>query len=94
MFRLAETIRRTETGDGAILLDVRRGRIFCLNPLGSAVVGLLELGFDEPAIAREISDTYAVPLQAVRLDISQFIEDLNKREILEVAGDSSESSEP
>lgn len=82
MFRLAETIRRTQTTDGRILLDIHRGRMFCLNPLGSRVIELLEQGFDESAIVALISNSYSVSAATVRNDVCTFIEKLKKHEVL------------
>lgn len=83
MFRLAETIRRTKTDQGGILLDVRQGRMYCLNPLGSTIVELLERGLDETTIAAQISNTYAVPIATVHSDICSFIDDLKKHQLLQ-----------
>lgn len=82
MFRLADTIRRTQSDDGGILLDISQGRMFSLNPVGSKIVESLEQGFDEATIAEQISTTYAVGIETARNDIRDFIETLNKHRIL------------
>src|ERR1700704_4645799 len=58
MFRICDTIRRTETGDGGILLDIHHGQMFCLNVIGAKILALLQRGYDEPRIAEEISSDY------------------------------------
>jgi hypothetical protein len=55
MFKLSDTIRRTQTVDGGILLDVHHGQMFCLNIVGVKILELMQRGFDESHIADEIS---------------------------------------
>jgi len=55
MFRISNTIRRTETVDGGILLDVLHGQMFCLNVVGSKILELMQRGYDETRITDEIS---------------------------------------
>jgi hypothetical protein len=55
MFKLSETIRRTETVDGGILLDIHHGQMFCLNVVGAKILELIQRGYDETRIVDEIS---------------------------------------
>jgi Coenzyme PQQ synthesis protein D (PqqD) len=84
MLRISETIRRTKTEDGGILLDIHHGQMFCLNVVGSKIVELLESGFDEAEIAAQISGAYAMDIETVRADVHDFVEALNKNHILQV----------
>jgi hypothetical protein len=83
MFRISETIRRTETVDGGILLDVHHGQMFCLNVVGAKILELMQRGYDESRIADEISRDYGVNREVVRADIIEFIETLHKHHILQ-----------
>lgn len=83
MFRISDTIRRTETSDGGILLDVHHGRMFCLNVVGARILELMQRGYDETHIAEEISKTYGAEITAVRTDVHEFIEVLQKHHILQ-----------
>ena len=83
MFRVSETIRRTETADGGILLDVHHGQMFCLNIVGAQILELMQRGYDECRIADEISRDYGVNKDVVRADILEFIETLQKHHILQ-----------
>ena len=58
MLNTSDTVRSTQTIDGRILLDVRHGRMFSVNAVGSKILELLEQGQDEPRIADEISRAY------------------------------------
>ena len=83
MFRISETIRRTETVDGGILLDVHHGQMFCLNVAGAKILELMQQGYDESRIADEISRDYGVSKDIVRADVIEFIETLQKHHILQ-----------
>lgn len=84
MLRIADTIRRTQTEDGGILLDVHHGQMFCLNAVGSKIIELLELGFDEAQIAEQVSRAFVADIDTVRADVRDFIEVLNKHHILQM----------
>ena len=83
MFKVSETIRRTETVDGGILLDVHHGQMFCLNVVGAKILELLGRGYDELHIADEISRDYGTNREIVRADVIEFIETLEKHHILQ-----------
>jgi hypothetical protein len=55
MFKLSETILRTETVDGGILLDIHHGQMFCLNVVGAKILELMQRGYAETRIVDEIS---------------------------------------
>lgn len=81
MFRLSDTIRRTETADGGILLDIQRGRMFCV--VGAKILELIQQGYDESRIADEISRDYGASKDVVHTDVIEFIEALWKHHILQ-----------
>jgi len=83
VFRISDTIRRTETADGGILLDVHHGQMFCLNVVGSKILELMQRGYDESRIAAEISRQYGVSGDIARADVLDFIETLHKHHILQ-----------
>lgn len=82
MYRISDTIRRTETQDGGILLDVHHGQMFCLNVVGAKILELMQQGYDESRITDEISRDYRVPRDTVRADVFEFIETLQKHHVL------------
>jgi hypothetical protein len=85
MFKISGTIRSTSTPDGAVLLDIHRGRILGLNPMGSRVFDMLRGGFDENQIADEISRDCGVDADYARIDILDFIRTLQEHKVLEAA---------
>lgn len=85
MFRISDTIRRTQTVDGGILLDVHHGQMFSLNIVGAKILELMQRGCDESRIADEISHDYGASREVVRADVIEFIEALQKNHILQPA---------
>lgn len=83
MFKISDTIRRGQTDDGGVLLDILHGEMFCLNVVGSMILELLEKGFDETQIAKQVSGAYVMDIETVRADVHEFIEVLNKHRILQ-----------
>lgn len=83
MFQISDTIRRTETVDGGILLDVHHGQMFCLNLIASKILEFMQRGYDAARITEEISRQYGVSTEVVRADVNEFIEMLQKHHILQ-----------
>jgi Coenzyme PQQ synthesis protein D (PqqD) len=80
---ISRSIRRTETPDGAVLLDVERGQMFSVNGVGSKILELLGAGLDETQIAIEISSTYGEGLERIRADVGEFLDELHRRHIVD-----------
>jgi Coenzyme PQQ synthesis protein D (PqqD) len=83
MFRVSDTIRKTQTVDGGVLLDVRHGRMFCLNLVGARILELMQQGCDESRIADEISREYGMSKELVLGHVVDFIKTLHKHHILQ-----------
>ena len=85
MYRVLESIRSTHGQDGAIVLDIRQGQMFNLNPVGSRILELLEAGATEPAVVDEISQKFEVNREIAETDVREFIESLKQHHLLEDA---------
>lgn len=85
MFKVSDTIRRTETVDGSILLDIHHGQMFCLNIVGAKILELMQRGYDQTRIADEISHAYGADREIVCADVRDFIESLHRHHILQLA---------
>jgi len=48
MLKISDTIRRTETVDGGILLDIHHGHMFCLNIVGAKILELMQRSSECP----------------------------------------------
>lgn len=82
MLNTSNAIRSTSAEDGRVLLDVHHGQMFSVNVVGSKILELIELGWDEPAIVVEISQRFATRIDVVTADVRDFIEALRKHKIL------------
>lgn len=80
--RVTEGVRSTQNQDGGIVLDIRHGEMFRLNLIGSRILALLELGFDEPQIVAEISREFSTATEIVQADIRDFLAVLQKHELI------------
>jgi hypothetical protein len=85
MFKVSGAIRNTSTEDGALLLDIHRGRILGLNRMGSRIFEMLQGGVDQNQIAREISDEFGVDAGQVRDDVLDFIRTLQEHNVLDAS---------
>jgi hypothetical protein len=82
MLTISSSIRRTQTQDGAVLLEIEQGQMFCLNPVGSKILELLGSGCDEHEIANQVSAVYGADINTVRGDVREFLESLSRHNIL------------
>jgi hypothetical protein len=77
-----DSIRRVANADGGVVLDLRRGAMFRVNPLGARVLDLLDEGNSPKQIADKLSAEFAVPLSQVQADVAEFVESLKSRGVL------------
>lgn len=83
MLTISCTVRRTQTQDGALLLEIEQGQMFSLNPVGSKILELVGSGRNEHEIATEVSALYGADIDVVRADVREFLEALGRHGILQ-----------
>jgi hypothetical protein len=83
MYRVSNTVRSTHNQDGAIVLDVRQGRMFNLNFVGSRILELLKSGYTESGIVNEIGREFGVSRDVAENDVREFLQALNKCHLVE-----------
>ncbi len=81
-----DNIRRVSSADGGIVLDLRRGAMFRVNPLGSRVLDLLDKGASLLQVTEQISLEFGVALDVVRADVSDFLDCLERYGVLKRHG--------
>ena len=80
---LADTIRRVSGADGGIVMDLRRGTMFQVNPLGAKILDLLD-GQNSPRhIAERLSTEFGVALEVVEADVAEFLDALAGHGVLD-----------
>ena len=83
MYKVSETVRTTHGQDGAVVLDIRQGQMFNLNPVGSRIVELLKTGSTDAAIASEISREFGIGRDVAEKDIHEFLQELKNHRLIE-----------
>jgi hypothetical protein len=86
MYRVSHGIRSTHGQDGGIVLDVRAGQMFRLNPVGSRILELLKSGLTESAIADQIAKEFHVSDDRVGGDVREFLNSLTAYHLLDEQG--------
>jgi len=80
---IADSVRRVANADGGIVLNLRRGTMFQVNPLGARILDLLERQDSPNQIAVRISAEFAVPLDVVETDVVEFLDALATEGVLD-----------
>jgi len=82
-FITPESIRRSRSEDGEVLLDVHRGQMFTINIVGSQILDFLQQGWDEFQIVAEVARAYEISSEVARADVHEFIDALRKHNIVD-----------
>ena len=85
MYTISAGVRSTRNEDGGTVLDIDRGQMFRLNPLGALILESLGRGCAEIEIAREISRQYRVGEATAAADLRGFIESLEEHKLVRTA---------
>ncbi len=83
MSHLAKNVRRVSGSDGGVVLDLHRGTMFRLNPLGSRILDLWESGLPLSRIAELISAECAIALDVAQTDLKEFVDSLELHGVIE-----------
>jgi hypothetical protein len=85
--KLSKFVKATETQDGAVLLDIRQGVCFSVNPVGALIWRQLGDGTSPLAIAQHLSNVCSIPCQQAEVDVQEFVEQLKQRQLLRTTND-------
>ena len=72
MKELSHSLRHTRNGDGAILLDIDKGKMFSTNATGAVLFELLAAGLDDATIVAKFAETFHVDPQVAAADLESF----------------------
>ena len=64
-------------------MDLRRGTMFRVNPLGARILDLLDGGQSPAQIAVQLSEEFRIALDRVEADIAEFFNSLEAYGVLE-----------
>ena len=78
MYRISNTLRTTQGHDGAVILDIRQGKVLRLNVSGALVFQLLQHGRTEPEIATEMSQQFGISQDVALADLNDFLRSMER----------------
>jgi hypothetical protein len=81
--QLSDTVRVMINQDGGILLEIKQGKMFGLNLVGSRVLEMLRRGCVETQISEEIRREFGVTKEVARVDVRELFESLTKNNLLQ-----------
>ncbi len=82
LYRVSDGVRSTNGQDGAIVLDIHQGQMFNLNPVGSRILELLEIGTSEMDTVEAISSEFSTGRNIVEKDVREFIGSLKEHKLV------------
>jgi hypothetical protein len=85
--QLSKFVKATETQDGAVLLDIRQGLCFSVNPVGALIWRQLRDGASPIAIAQHLANVCSISCQQAEVDVQEFVEQLKQRQLLRTTND-------
>jgi hypothetical protein len=80
--KVSPQVKITADANGAVLMDLERGKYYSLNGIGLAIWRALVERRNEDAIAAEICSAYEVPVDVARHDVKNFLCRLADRGLL------------
>jgi hypothetical protein len=83
VIRLSSNLRTQVTTDGGVVLDLRRGKMFRLNPTAATILQLLVNGSTEKRIIEEICRNFGAEAEVATTDVRAFLASLAKHQLLE-----------
>ncbi len=92
MYEVSAGVRSTRNEDGGIVLDIERGQMFRLNPVGALILESLGKGRDEVEIAQEIARQYQVNEETAIADVREFLKSLEEHKLIRMYQDESSCS--
>ena len=93
ILRPAESVRTMHDASGDVLLDLKQGICYGMNPIGTRIWELLELGTSFDQIVVQITAQFRMPEQQIRDDAGEFVAMLEDKGLLRES-DRPSKSEP
>jgi len=79
---IAASVRETASEDGAVLLDIKEGICFSLNPVGLKIWELLKKRYSVDQIADALAQDFAVPRSQLFSDVVEFLQALEAKRLI------------
>ena len=82
MYKVCETVRANHGRDGAVVLDIQRGRVLRLNITGSFIFQRLQHGDPESAIIDGMSQRFCVSRDIAKTDVNEFLNSMEQEGLI------------
>jgi len=82
VYQLSPAVRSTRNEDGGVVLDISRGQMFRLNPVGALILESLAHGCAEAEIIQEITRQYNIGEEAAATDVREFLKSLEEHQLV------------
>lgn len=80
--RIAAHVKSVVDADGAVLLDLKKGKYFSLNGIAAEIWGGIEAGLDHAAIEAHLARSYDAAPERLRADLESFMASLAREELV------------
>jgi coenzyme PQQ synthesis protein D (PqqD) len=80
--RPSESVREADNQDGAVLLDVRQGLCFSMNPVAALIWKQLVQGCNSTDVAHNLARTFDISLEQASIDVQEFVHQLAQLQLL------------
>ncbi len=81
-FKLLEHVSLTQVEDESVLLDLNSGSYYGLNPIGTQIINAIEKEAKLISHIEAISLTYSMPIEQVRQDAEELLEQLIEQNLV------------
>jgi hypothetical protein len=82
VIKTADSVRETINEDGAVLLDIKQGLCFSMNPVGAKIWEMLKKQYPPNQIAAALELEFQLPRAQIEQDIAEFLEHLKTRNLI------------
>jgi coenzyme PQQ synthesis protein D (PqqD) len=79
--RISETVRTATNQDGAVLMDISRGQMFSINPVGWRIWQQLKDGHTPEDIAEAFVTDFGISREQALNDVSEFVQQLEEQQL-------------
>ncbi len=83
---IAPGVRETASEDGAVLLDIKQGICFSLNPVGLKIWELLKTHHSVDEIADDLAQDFPISRSQIFSDVVEFLQALEAKRLIYLAG--------
>jgi coenzyme PQQ synthesis protein D (PqqD) len=80
--RISETVRTATNQDGAVLMDIRQGQLFSINPVGSRIWQQLNDGHTREEIAESFVTDFGISREQALNDVNEFVHHLEAQQLI------------